>query len=50
VGYVLDFGTWEVHPGVHEFPGLSDLAGSDAVRLVDQEGDARLYEIVGCDR
>lgn len=48
VGYVLDFGTQEVHPGTHSFPGLDDLADSDAVQLVDSEGDVRLYEIVAC--
>jgi hypothetical protein len=48
VGFVLDFGTKEVHGGVHEFSGLDDLARSDAVRLVDREGRAKLYEIVAC--
>lgn len=48
VGFVLDFGTQEVHPGTHPLPGLDGLEGSDAVRLVDSEGDARLYEIVAC--
>jgi hypothetical protein len=48
VGFVLDFGTQEVHPGTHPFPGLDDLEDSDAVRLVDSEGDVRLYEIVAC--
>ena len=48
VGFVLDFGTQEVHPGTHPFRGLDDLEDSDAVRLVDSEGDVRLYEIVAC--
>lgn len=48
VGFVLDFEGREVHPGEHVFPGLEDLAESDAVRLVDSEGSARLYEVVGC--
>ncbi|WP_374311196.1 DUF6541 family protein [Microbacterium sp.] len=48
VGFVLDFAGREVHPGEHVFPGLTDLADSGALRLVDSEGDARLYEIVGC--
>ena len=48
VGFVLDFGPQEVHGATHEFPGFEDLAGSDRVRLVDQEGEARLYEIVAC--
>ena len=48
VGFVLDFPGREVHGGEHIYPGLTDLADSDAVRLVDQEGDARLYEIVAC--
>ncbi|MBN9178519.1 MAG: hypothetical protein J0I43_14295 [Microbacterium sp.] len=48
VGYVLDFGRAEVHPGAHPFPGLDDLATSSAVELVDREGDAKLYRIVAC--
>ncbi len=48
VGFVLDFGSQEVHPGKHDFPGLDELARSEAVRLVDSEGAARLYEIVAC--
>ncbi len=50
VGFVLDFGTREVHGANHVFPGLTDLKDSDAVRLIDHEGDARLYEVVGCTR
>ncbi|SFR95750.1 hypothetical protein SAMN04487846_1230 [Microbacterium sp. cf046] len=48
VGFVLDFAGREVHPGEHPLPGLQGLADSDAVRLVDEQGDARLYEIVAC--
>ncbi|MGL4257782.1 MAG: DUF6541 family protein, partial [Microbacterium sp.] len=48
VGFVLDFAGREVHPGEHVFPGLTDLAESDALRLVDSEGQASLYEIIGC--
>lgn len=48
VGFVLDFGTQEVHPGTNPLPGLDSLATSSAVRLVDSQGDARLYEIVAC--
>lgn len=49
VDYVLDFGTEEVHGGdAHAFPGLQDLQDSAAVQLVDEEGDARLYEVVAC--
>lgn len=48
VGFVLDFGGREVHPGEHLYPGLTDLERSDSVRLVDEQGDARLFEIVAC--
>ncbi|WP_375384736.1 DUF6541 family protein [uncultured Microbacterium sp.] len=48
VGFVLDFGTREVHGGDHVYPGLRGLDHSDAVRLVDSVGDARLYEVTGC--
>lgn len=51
VEYVLDFGTVEVHEDeVHPLPGVQDLQDSSAVRLVDSEGDARLYEVIACDR
>lgn len=51
VGFVLDFGTKEVHPGEKNvLPGLQDLAESQDVRLVDQQGGAKLYEIVACGR
>jgi hypothetical protein len=49
VGFVLDFGDKEVHGAHHQFPGLTGLENSDAVRLADQQGHARLYEVVGCD-
>jgi hypothetical protein len=49
VGYVLDFGTQEVHGAHHDFGGVSDLEGSSAVRLLDSQGpNARLYQIVAC--
>ncbi|WP_438355012.1 DUF6541 family protein [Microbacterium sp. CJ88] len=48
VGFVLDFGGQEVHNGVHDFPGFDALAQSDRVRLVDEQGAARLYEVVAC--
>ncbi|GAD35613.1 hypothetical protein MTS1_03459 [Microbacterium sp. TS-1] len=50
VGFVLDFGSREIHGGQHDFPGLDDLADSSAVKLVDEEGDARLYQVVACGR
>lgn len=50
VKFVLDFGTREVHGANHDFPGFDDLADSPAVRLVDSEGSARLYEVTACQR
>ena len=50
VGFIVDFGAQEVHPGEHLLPGFDDLAGSDSVRLVDEQGTARLYEVVACGR
>ncbi len=51
VDYVLDFGTQEVHIGdLNPLPGVEDLQDSPAVRLVDAEGDARLYEVIACGR
>lgn len=51
VDYVLDFGHDEVHVGdLNRLPGVEDLQDSPAVRLIDSEGDARLYEVVACGR
>ena len=51
VDYVLDFGTQEVHEGdSNPLPGVEDLQDSPAVRLIDSEGDARLYEVTACGR
>jgi hypothetical protein len=49
VDYVLDFGDLEVHGGEHPAPGLEQLSRSDAVQLVDSEGSARLYKVIGCE-
>lgn len=47
--FVLDFGTASVHGGqVVPFAGLNDLSPAAGFELVDQEGDASLYRIVGC--
>ncbi|MBP3044616.1 hypothetical protein KKR91_12390 [Arthrobacter jiangjiafuii] len=48
VDYVLDFGSQEVHGADHGFVGLRDLEETGAARLVDQVGDAKLYEITAC--
>lgn len=46
--HVLDFGAREVHGATHQYEGLTDLDDSDVVRLMDEQGDAKLYEIVAC--
>lgn len=46
--HVLDFGEVEVHGAEHIYDGLTDLESSDAVRLIDEQGEARLYEIIAC--
>ncbi|MHA7278903.1 DUF6541 family protein [Arthrobacter sp. MDT2-2] len=50
VSHVLDFGTqYLVENGASQlFPGLDDLEDSDAVRLVDEQGAAKLYEVTVC--
>ena len=49
VRFVLDFGPREVqHLGPHVYPGIADLETSDAFELVDQEGEARLFELMAC--
>lgn len=49
VQYVLDFGDREVHGGNHAYPGFRRLATSASVELVDEEGEAKLYRVVGCE-
>jgi hypothetical protein len=38
-----------VHGDVNQLPGLSELAESAAVELVDQQGDAGLYRVTACE-
>ncbi|MGN8024971.1 DUF6541 family protein [Microbacterium sp. 22242] len=49
-GFVLDFGQQEIHGAEHVYPGLVGLATSDAVKLVDSQGSARLYKVTACAR
>ncbi|MCB4207761.1 DUF6541 family protein [Arthrobacter sp. UM1] len=46
--YALDFGGLEVHDGSHPTPGLDYLDGSAGVKLIDQQGDAKLYRMTAC--
>ncbi|MCU1632668.1 MAG: hypothetical protein JWM61_1320, partial [Micrococcaceae bacterium] len=50
VSYVLDFGTQYLaeNDATGQYAGFDDLATSRAVRLVDEEGAAKLYEVVVC--
>lgn len=51
VDYVLDFGSDGVHSHDAElFAGVEDLQDSPAVRLIDSQGDARLYQVTACGR
>ena len=49
VDYVLDFGRREVHGAEHPFPGFERLSFSNAVRLVENVGSARLFEVTACE-
>lgn len=48
VEYVLDFGLTNVSGDVEQHPGLDDLANAPAPELMDSQGDARLYRLIGC--
>lgn len=48
VTHVLHFGTTTVHSTQIDWPGLDDLDASPAVRLLAQQGEAALYEVVAC--
>lgn len=49
VEYVLDFPGPSVLGSGRTFSGLQELETSSAVKLIDREGAAKLYEVVGCD-
>lgn len=46
--WVLDFGSLEVHGASHIYDGLDKLENSDVVKLVDQQGEAKLYKVTAC--
>lgn len=46
--YVLDLGLKEVHDGDHRYPGIENLDTSPDFELIDEVGDAKLYEFSGC--
>lgn len=48
VGYVLDFGHREVHGADHGYYGLDGLDASGVAKLIDSEGEAKLYKIEAC--
>jgi hypothetical protein len=48
VGYVLDFGHREVHGGDNGARGLDNLEGTGVAKLVDSEGQAKLYKLTAC--
>jgi hypothetical protein len=49
VRYVLDFGNSSVHPGeTSAAAGLQDLTEANGFKLIDSQGRAALYQVVGC--
>lgn len=48
VGYVLDFGHREVHGGDNGARGLDNLEAAGVAKLVDSEGDAKVYKLTAC--
>lgn len=48
LGYILDFGTAEVHGERHVFPGFENLDRNPAVVKVDSVGPASLWKITAC--
>lgn len=50
VTHILDFGTQQINGENYRYPGFEDLDRSDAVVLIEEIGDARLYEVTGCER
>ncbi len=49
IGWVLDFGTKEVHQGRHVHPGIEHLDGVPGFELVASSGQyAKLYRVTAC--
>lgn len=50
VSYALDFGDQYLlnHPSSQTYPGLQDLETSRSLRLVDSEGEAKLFKVTAC--
>lgn len=48
VGYVLDFGTQEVHGGNHGFVGLQISDATPGFELLAQHGQAKLFKLTAC--
>jgi len=48
VGYVLDFGTREVHGGNHGFQGLQIPDSAPGFKLLARVGEAKLFQLTAC--
>ncbi|WP_309485702.1 DUF6541 family protein [Arthrobacter sp. ES1] len=48
IGYVLDFGHQEIRGWDHGYRGLDDLVTDGVAKLVDSEGQARLFKLTAC--
>ena len=51
VDYVLDFGDRDIldsAEGAQAYAGIQNLAPGEHLELVDSQGDARLFQVVGC--
>ncbi|GAA1777178.1 DUF6541 family protein [Agromyces lapidis] len=51
VTHVLDFGERYIFAEdlrAEEFPGITNVSGSDTLTLIAERGDAKLYEVTGC--
>lgn len=46
--FALGFGGGEIHGGDHPFAGIDNMSPATGFELVAQEGDAVLWEAVGC--
>lgn len=48
IDYVLDFGAKEVNGMKHRFPDSATLAKLPGLKLVDQQGTNKLYQVTAC--
>ncbi len=50
IHYILDFGSFYMLnvPAAKQYPGFVDIKPSSTIKLIDHQGPAKLYKVIGC--